>query len=163
MPELIVWTKVAHADRFKTLAARLKRASRGDLQKKLTHAVRREGQPALAAVRAAWAGVEVTSPKGGGYSSGLRARIAAATRINVRANGIRVQVDSAKVDAKYGRTLVFGMDALFHWAHPVFGNRNAWSQQRGQEVFYSTLYQYEDEWRDAVADVMRDTADEIAG
>lgn len=163
MPELIVWTKVAHADKFRRLAERLKRAGRGDLQRRLTAAVRREGQPALQAVRAAWGGVDVTSPKGGGYSSGLRARVAAATTIVVRAAGIRVRVKSSQVDPKYGRTLVHGLNALHHWSHPVFGNRNAWSQQYGQEVFFSTLYDFEGAWRDGVEDEMQQVTREIAG
>lgn len=159
----IAWIKVHAQDQFQRLAQRLKRAGRGDLQRKLTQAVKREGDPALSAVRTAWGGVDVTSSGPGGYHSGLRARVAAATRIRVRGTGVRVEVDSARVDPRYGRTLVHGLDALFNWTHPLFGNRDRWYSQRGQEVFFSTLYGFEDEWRAGIEKAMQETAREIAG
>lgn len=164
MAGLIAWTKVAGQERFNRLSRRLRAAGRGDLQSRLVKAVKREGDPAVAATKAAFRGVDVTSSAGGsGKSTGLRARIAAATTVRATGTGIRVEVNSAKVDPRHGYALVFGLDALRGWSHPVFGNRNVWATQRGQEVFFSTLSGYEDRWRAGIVDAMEDAAREIAG
>jgi hypothetical protein len=159
----IAWVKVADQDKYKRLARRLKEAGRGDLQRKLTRSIRREGDPALRAVRAAWGTVDVTSEAGGGSSSGLRARVAAATRISILGSGIRIRVEPKRVDPTYGKTLSFGLDGLGRWRHPVFGNREVWRQNAGQEVFYKTLLTFEPKWRAAIQKAMEETAREIAG
>lgn len=159
----IAWIKVHGQDQYKRLARRLKEAGRGDLQRRLTREIRRAGDPALRAVQAKWLTVDVTSTQGGGSHSGLRARVAAATRISILGNGIRIRVESNRVDPRYGRTLTYGLDGLGKWRHPVFGNRNAWTQQSGQEVFFSTLTGFESTWRAGVERAMEATAREIAG
>lgn len=159
--------KIQGADEYKRLARRLKDAGRGDLQRRLTREIRREGSPALQAVKRAWLGVDVTSSGGGSVapdnSTGLRARAAAATRISILGSGIRVRTEGKRVDPVYGRTLTYGLDGLGRWRHPVFGNRNAWESQQGQEVFYSTLTRFESRWRRGVQRAMEQTARIIAG
>lgn len=160
----IAWIKVHGQDRYKRLARRLREAGRGDLQRKLTREIRRQGDPALRAVQTRFLAVDMSSQAGGGYSSGLRARVAAATRISILGSGIRIRVEPKKVDARYGRTLSFGVNGK-SWRHPVFGNRNVWTNttQRGQEVFYSTLTRYENQWRAGVERAMDETARQIEG
>lgn len=159
--------KVDGADQYKRLARRLREAGRGDLQRKLTRAIRQEGAPALAAVQAAWGTVDVSSSAGGvaapDNSTGLRARTAAATKISVLGSGIRVRVVASQVDPRYGATLTKGLDGLGTWRHPVFGNTDNWEGQRGQEVFYSTLTGFESVWRAGVLRAMEETARQIAG
>lgn len=162
MADVIAIMKVHNQDQFRRLSRRLKEAGQGGLQRDMTREIRREGAPALAAVRAAWGGIEVTSSAGGGESSGLRARVAAATSIELTGTGIRIRVRSAAVDPRYGRQLVFGLDALHNWTHPVFGDRDTWERQRGQEVFFSTLYPFEPHWRAGIERAMEDTARKIA-
>lgn len=159
----IAWVKIQGQDQYKQLARRLKDAGRGDLQRRMTKEIRIAGDPALRAVQRGWLGVEVTSSGGGGHSSGLRARTAAATRISILGSGIRIRVEGRRVDAVYGNSLVKGLDGLGRWRHPVFGNRNVWEQQRGQEIFYSRLVRFESRWRAGVVRAMEDTAREIAG
>lgn len=159
----IAWIKVNGQDKYKRLARRLREAGRGDLQRKLTREIRRQGDPALRAVRTAWGGVDVTSEGDGGESSGLRARVAAATRISILGNGIRIRVESRRVDPQYGRALTFGLDGLGRWRYPLFGNRERWFTNRGQEVFYSTVGGFESTWRAGVEKAMNETARQIAG
>lgn len=163
----IALIKIQGAEEYKRLARRLKEAGRGDLQRKLTREIRREGDPALRAVRRAWLGVDVTSTGGGTVapdrSTGLRARAAAATRISILGSGIRIRTEGKKVDPVYGQSLTKGLDGLGRWRHPVFGNRLVWEQQQGQEIFYSTLTRYEAAWRRGVVRAMEETAREIAG
>lgn len=155
----IAWLKVHNQDVFRRLVRALNDAGNGDLRRDLVREIRAEGQPALAATRAAWPTVDVTSSRGGGTAStGLRARIAAATKIQVQQNGIRVHVNPRQVDARYGRTLTFGMNNMGRWKHPVFGNRNYWESQYGQEVFYKTLERYEPRWRRGIERAMDRTA-----
>lgn len=159
----IAWVKVTGQDQYKQLARRLKQAGRGDLQRRLTKEIRRAGDPGLRAVQTAWMGVDVTSTRGGGKSSGLRARVAAATRISILGSGIRIRVEPKRVDPRYGRGLSYGLNGLGRWRHPVFGNREVWADQTGQEVFYRTLLRFESRWRAGVEKAMDETAREIMG
>lgn len=160
----IAWMKVAGQDEYKQLARRLREASRGDLQRKLTKQIRRAGDPGLRAVQSAFLGIEVqSSAGGGGGSTGLRARVSAATRISVLGSGIRIRVDPKRVDPAYGRALTFGLNGLGRWRHPVFGNRNIWEIQTGTEVFYATLTRFENRWRAGVEKAMDETKQMIEG
>jgi hypothetical protein len=167
MPSATVWMKVDGAEKYRALSRRLRQAGQGELQRKLTRAIRKEGGPALAAVRQAWLGVEVSSSKGGtappDTATGLRRRVAAATRIQVQQRGIRISVNSARIDPP---SLVFylnGFPAKRDWRHPVFGNREVWVAQRGQEVFAPTLRRFAPQWRKAIMQAMEETAREIEG
>lgn len=153
---------VSGQDKLTALAARLTLAA-ATLQTRLTNAVREESQPALTDVRAAWMGVDVTSTRGGGSSSGLRGRIAAATEARPIAQGSAFQVVSSAVDPRYGRALVLGMDAQQRWRHPVFGNRRAWTEQSGEEVFYVTLQSHEQAWESRLERECDQVAREIEG
>ncbi|MEV1295776.1 hypothetical protein [Pseudonocardia sp. NPDC049635] len=162
MAAVIVWTKVEGQEKYKALARRLREASRGDLQRKLTRAIRAEGDPALRAVQGRFRTVDVTSEGPGGSSSGLRARVAAATRISILGSGIRIRVEPKRVDPRHGRTLSFGVNGKY-WRHPVFGNTQVWTGQRGQEVFYSTLQRFETRWRAGIERAMDEIARQIEG
>lgn len=159
----IAIVKVAGQDEFNRLSRRLKEAGRGDLRRRMIREIRKAGDPALQATKAAWMGVEVTSTQGGGSSSGLRGRVAAATRISVLGSGIRIRVEPGQVDPTYGKALSYGLDGLGRWRHPVFGNRENWTQQAGQEVFYKTLERFEPRWRAGIEKAMDETAALIEG
>lgn len=165
MPRLvgeISWSAVAAADQYRALSRRLREAGRGDLQRKLTRGIRAEGAAMLRATQAAWLGVDV-GPGDSGKSTGLRARTAAATRISILQSGIRMQVAGRRVDARYGQSLTRGLDGLGRWRHPVWGNREVWTQQYGQEVFYRTARSFEPRFRARIQRVMEDVARQIAG
>lgn len=160
----IAWIKIHGQDKYKRLAKALKEAGRGDLQRKLTREIRKQGDPALQAVKVAWLGVDVTSDGDGGKSSGLRQRVSDATRISILGNGIRIRVEAKRVDPVYGRTLTYYLDGLGkRWRHPLFGDRERWYQQKGEEVFFKTLTEYETAWRAGVEAAMEATAREITG
>lgn len=161
----IAVTKVAGAAELQRLSRQLKEAGRGDLQRKLVRNIRREGDPGLRAVQAKFLGVDVeaTPSRGGGGSTGLRARIAAATKLQVTGRGIRYRTIGRQVDPEYGDTLVNGVNNTGPWKHPVFGNRRAWVTQHGQEVFDPTLLGYEPRFRKACLDAMDETAAQIMG
>jgi hypothetical protein len=151
---------VSGQDKLAALAARLMHAA-ATLQTRLTDAVREESRPALADVQAAWMGVEVTSTRGGGSSSGLRGRVAAATEARPIAQGSSFHVDSGRVNPRYD--LVTKLDGLERWRHPVFGNRRAWTEQSGQEVFYATLQSHEQAWESRLDRECDQVAREIEG
>ena len=71
-------------------------------------------------------------------------------------------MDTKKVDPRFP-SLPFHLDRLGSkpWRHPVFGNRNVWTIQYGQEVFYKTLSRYDAKFRKAVLDAMDEIAKEI--
>lgn len=154
--------KVHRQDQYRDLARRLREAGRGDLQRRMTREIRRAGDPALRAVQGRFRAVDVSSEGAGGYSSGLRARVAAATRISILGTGIRIRVEPKKVDPKHGRTLSFGINGKY-WRHPVFGNTQVWTGQRGQEVFYRTLVGFEPAWRRGIDRAMDETERELLG
>lgn len=167
MPQAVVEMQVGQQQRYKELAERLRDAGRKDLQRKLTKAIKQEGDAALAAVKAGWLGVDVSSSRGGTAapvrSTGLRARAAAATTIKVLGTGIRITTVGSKVDPVYGRSLTKGLDGLGRWRHPVMGNREVWTTQKGQEVFYSNVHRFESRWRAGIERVMGDIAAQIEG
>jgi hypothetical protein len=167
VPSAGLWIKTDGAQKYRALSRRLREAGRGDLQRKLTRSIRQEGAPALAAVRAAWLTVDVESSRGGtarpDRDTGLRQRVARATRIQVLQTGIRISVSGARVDPKYP-SLVFylnGFPRTRSWRHPVFGNRLVWTAQKGEEVFYPTLREFTPAWRAGIKRAMEETAAEI--
>jgi hypothetical protein len=163
VPDFSFTVSITGRDRVARAAARFQRAARGGLQRKLTAAIRAEGPGALAAVRSAWRGVEVDSTRGGGSSSGLRGRAAAATRRKSIANGVSFEVEPSSVDPVYGKSLSYGLDGLGRWRHPVWGNTRVWTQQTGQEVFFKTLRGYEAAWRNRLERAIDEVAREIEG
>ena len=158
----ISWNAIAAADEYRRLAARLREAGRGDLQRKLTRGIRREGAAMLRTTQREWLSVDVT-PGDSGKSTGLRSRTAAATRISILRSGIRMAVAGRRVDARYGQSLTRGLDGLGRWRHPVYGNREVWTQQYGREVFYTTARRFEPRFRAGIGRVMEEFAQEIAG
>lgn len=148
------------AAEVRALAGRFRQGGRG-LQPRLVQALHQDAAPALAAVRSAFLGVQVSSSRGGGSSSGLRARVAAATRVETIPTGVQIAVDPAAVDSAYGKALSFGLDGLGRWRHPVWGNTRLWEQQYGQEVFYSTLTGRS--WETGLGRVVDQVAREIEG
>lgn len=159
---MTIKVSVSDTNRLAALASRLLHAA-ATLQTRLTDAVREEGGPALAEVRAAWLTVEVQSTRGGGSSSGLRARVAAATEAHPIGQGVSFRVEEDAVDPRYGRQLVMGLDALTGWHHPVFGNRRAWTEQSGEEVFYRTLSAHARRWETRLERECDEVAREIEG
>lgn len=164
----ISWNAVHDAARFKRLSTQLKAAGNGKLRRKLNNAVRNEGRAALRAVQRAWMTVDVTSSAGGGTkSTGLRSRVAAATRIQILGSGIRVSVQASKVDPVYGRSLTYGLNGLGRWRYPVFPDPDktraewTWRQNVGQEVFHTTLRRFEPRWRRGIQKAMDEIAAEI--
>lgn len=151
---------------WRLMSAELRARGLGDLRRDLVRAVRVQGEPTVAAVRAAWMSIEVTSSRGGtarpDRSTNLRARVAAATRVQVTATGIRIVVAANRVDPRYGRSLPWYLNASGRpWRHPVFGrteNPQDWQQQQGSEVFFRTVNERAPQFRQAIAREMERTA-----
>lgn len=147
------------------LRERLSRAD-PELRRDLEDRIQREGDPVLNSVRAACRAVHVVGDAGGAgrpkYSRNLRGRIAAATHVSDISQGIRFKVNGNEVGA-YGTVLSQYMDNRGRWRHPVFGNRNNWRGQVGQEFFNSTIRRGHDKFRRACEDAMRDTIRMIEG
>lgn len=162
MPRVRVTSSAAYGQ-YRDLARRLRTAD-AELKRHLRRRIREEGAPALQAVRAAARGIDMTTQPsaGGGDSSGLRARLAAASKLSVQASGIRFTVQERRVDPRYGATLTAGSEGK-PWRHPVFGNRNAWVRQQGSPWFYPTLRSEGPAFRAAVERAVRDTLKHIEG
>lgn len=154
---------------WEVVSVELINRGRGDLVGPLRTAVRREGRPTVAAVKAAWLTVEVSSSRGGtarpDRSTGLRARVSAATRLSITSTGIRIAVSANAVDPRYGKSLTWYLNGSGRrpWRHPVFGRRTRpsdWAVQRGQEVFFSTVGAHTPAFRAAIAAAMEQVAAE---
>jgi hypothetical protein len=160
------------ARRYAEVARRLRKAGRGDLQRRMVRSIRREGGPALNSVRQAWLTVEVTSlapnDRGGhgrpDRSTGLRRRVSRATRIAVQQRGIKIYVSGKAVDPNYPSLPFYlnGFPRRRPWRHQVFGNRNVWVAQRGQEVFYPAAAGHARAWRRGIEGEMKSTVEEIS-
>jgi hypothetical protein len=141
MAELRVNMSVSSTARLERVARRLREAAEGGMQRELTKAVVGEAPAALAKTKAAFLGVQMTTvpSRGGGGSTGLRARVAAATHATPIARGARFEVNGAEV-GRSGNTLARGVNGV-PWRHPTFGHTgpNSWVRQSGEEVFEKTL------------------------
>lgn len=143
---------------------RLKAASGGSLNRKINAAIRSQSKPAVETAQRALRSTSLpsTPSKGGGGSTGLRARAAAAVTTKITATGIAIRVDGKKVDSRYGDALVLALNGMAKLRHPVYGNRRAWVQQRGpREVFYASLKPLEAEWKRACEQALDEVAREI--
>jgi hypothetical protein len=154
---------------WRVLSDTLITGNRGDLRRGLVDAVRREGEPTVRAVRAGWLSIEVASSRGGhvrpDVSTGLRQRVAAATRVTATRTGVQITVNGRAIDPAYGSALAWYLNASGRpWRHPVFGRRanaNDWQVQRGREVFFSTVRAHQPTFRAAIAAAMERTAREF--
>lgn len=147
---------------------RMRSAGRGDLQRAVDSAIRRRGQAAVNAVRASIRSAEMPAipSRGGGKSSGLRGRVAAAVRVSTAGGALRIFVDGDKVDPQYGTSLVLALNGMTRLRHPTFGRRGRgqWVVQRGtREHFYSSLAPFERQWRADVEKALDDYAARIGG
>lgn len=160
---MTITIKVRGRSRLERVARRFREAGEGGMQRRIVEGIVDESPTVLDAVRAAWLGVEVTSEGAGGSSSGLRARTAAATDTEPTGRGVRFAVDGAAVDPAYGRSLVWYLNGVGRWRHPVFGNLNAWTQQAGETVFAPTIRAHEPLWMARLEAVCEEVAREIEG
>lgn len=168
MARTTIWVGVEGADRFKRLSRDLREAGRGDLRRQLRREIRSAGRPVVRDVQTAVLGVQVSSSRGGharpDRSTGLRQRVAKATTIAIRQNGIRIRVSARKV-GPYGEQLPKYLDASLgrydRWRHPVFGNRSVWTQQKGEPYFGRTILRHTRDFRNAIFKAMDDVAEEI--
>ncbi len=147
---------------------RMRSAGRGDLQRATDSAIRRRGQAAVNAVRASIRSAEMPAmpSRGGGKSTGLRARVAAATRVSTAGGALQIRVDGDQVDPQYGTSLVLALNGMTRLRHPTFGRRGrgSWVVQKGtKEHFYSALAPFERQWRADVEQVLDDYARRIGG
>lgn len=145
---------------YRRLSAALKGAARADLRKELRQEIRRAGDPALTAVRSAVLGVDMSGGPAG-KSTGLLARISAATKLQVLGSGIRFVVRDKQVDPKYGTTLTAGSEGK-RWRHPTYGHK-PWVPQTGQPWFYKTLRAEGPAFRKAAIQAMHNVMRKIAG
>lgn len=159
MPRVRVVSSVQYEE-WRAVVARLRReANSKELQRDLRREIRQAGQPALAAARAAVMAVDMSGGPAG--STGLRARTARATRLQVLATGIRFSVRESQVDPVYGRALVRGLEGA-PLRHPTFGRR-PWTTQTGRPWFYVTLQGFRPQFRAAAEDAMRRSMGRVGG
>ena len=104
------------------LADLFKQAGRGDLRRLLLGRIRTAGKPTVAAVQAR---ARATLPRSGGFAELVAQNIG--TRSSLSGNGAYVRVKRNKT-LPTDRTLI-GIDATGTWRHPVYGNRDAWTEQ----------------------------------
>lgn len=124
---------------------------------------RRQTYSALEAGRRAHAAgrdVRVAALRGGRRAAGLRARVAAAAKLQVRARGVRFIIDSSNLPESQ-QTLPRHLDSQKGWRHPVFGNREEWVHQQGRPYFGSTISKHATDFRTAVLKAMDETASKI--
>lgn len=148
------------------LAGRLRHAAGGGLRRNINKGLTDKGDIALQAVRTAFRGVNITGEKAGGGgppsgSTGLRARVAAATLLHEIDDGLRYQAHASMVDGRYGGTLLHGVNGT-RWRHPTYG-RPPWTGEVGEEVFFSTLRRFYGTWRAGIQWGIQETLRDVAG
>jgi hypothetical protein len=122
---------------LKRIAKELRHVSNGrEIRKRLTREIRREAKPIVPRVRSAILSI----PSKGEGSTGLRSRLAKATKLQVRTTGrdagVVIRVDGRKMPAGEGRLPAYMEGTKKPWRHPVYGNRNAWVQQQDSHPYF---------------------------
>jgi len=136
------------------LSARLKSSdlAGGNLMKReLAARLRKVGDKVVEAERAAIQGATVRGVKRGGglrvkrggssgHGQGIRSNIANAimrrNRMTGKEQGVEVRVSKGKMPAGMGK-IPFNSNRG-SWRHPIFGNRNAWAEQRVSPTYWWT-------------------------
>lgn len=90
----------------------------------------------------------------------LRANIASAAKLQIRAQGIRYIIDSSGLPESQ-RTLPRHLDSPKGWRHPVFGDRTNWVHQQGKPYFGATISKRSNDFRQAIFAAMEETANKI--
>ncbi len=118
----------------------LRRVSDGKvLRKELAKELRKSAAPMVPAVRSSIKAI----PTKGTDSSGLRGRMAKATRLKVKLTGPHAQV-SVLVDPRKMPDGEKGLPAHMEgsgkrWRHPVFGHDDRWVTQKPHPYFYKVV------------------------
>lgn len=91
--------------------------------------------------------------------TGLRQNIAGAVKVGILTgnsrSGVRITTNAPLAGAWQARR---------GWRHPVFGDRDAWVQQRGRpDYFYGTVWAGRDRVKTAVEEAMKEAADSLKG
>lgn len=119
------------------IARELRHVSNGrEIRKRMVREMRREAVPLVPMVRRAILAI----PAKGEESSGLRARMAKATRLQVRTSGreagVTIRVDGRKMPPGQGSLPALMEGSKRPWRHPVYGNRGNWVVQPSHPYFY---------------------------
>ncbi len=140
----------------RALQRRLRAAAAGGLQRELARALQRAGRPVLMELKRAALSLPATGPD----STGLRKKIAAATRSAPRIGGVRFYVASAALGGQ--AMLPQKIHDAAGWWHPVYGRRpNVFQDRPAVPWFTTTVMANEDRLRQAVEDAMQLIADMI--
>lgn len=124
---------------LKRISKELRRMNDKEIKKRFTREMRAAAKPIVPAVRTAIRNI----PSKRGYSAdGLRGRMAAATKLEVRTvgkdAGVRIRVDGRKMPDKQKALQSYMEGVKPRWRHPVFGH-DVWVQQRSHPYFFRTV------------------------
>ena len=135
----------ANTQAMRVLARKLREASRRDLQQQLRREIRQAGAPSLQELRAAIRAM----PSGGTGHTGLRDAIAASTRLQVLASGVRFR---NQLGGSRRNIPSYADDG--RWRHPTFGH-DPWVPQAGAPGWFNeTVSAHEHEFRQACLDAI---------
>lgn len=123
----------------------------------------RASPPVLGAVQAQVRGASFPAvpSKGGGGHTGLREHLATSTRSRPYGAGVKFVVADPR-GQKMAR-LTEGTTGATRWRHPVFGNRDAWVQQRADPWFFPTIRSKRPVFAGAVERAVRNIVRRLGG
>lgn len=116
---------------------RVMRSADKDMARHMRKEIRTAAKPVVDDMKSTIAGMSLpatggaepyTGPAGAG---GITSRIAAATRVSIAQNGVRIRVATGALGN--ASRLPGYIDAGTTWRHPVMGNRKAWVSQSAAE------------------------------
>lgn len=130
------------------------------LRRQMTKELRSAAKPLVPAVRSAIRSIPTT---GAGHT-GLRSRMAKATRLRVKTSGrdaqVAILVDPAKMPAGQ-KALPMEMEGVKRWRHPVYGNTDVWVTQKPHPYFFRTVAPLGRKSKTAVNKVLKDLTRQI--
>jgi len=168
MAELEV--RVQQGQDIRRLLARLRELEDGkEIRKRLRRELKESAKPMVPAVQRA---VLALPSKGQSARAGrpsLRARVARATQIRVRASGTRpgvtVWINPRRMPEGQKNLPAYmeGIRPFHRWRHPVFGDEDVFVQQPPKPFFYRAVRPLQDEVSRAGTRIINDIQREIEG
>lgn len=133
------------------------------LRRDLLREIREAGKPLVPDLQAAVRAVPDVSPASAvpPLREAVASQITVGARLSGRSTGLKVTVGTKK-DPRGFRFAGRRLNRPRGWSHPVFGNREVWAHQSGQQWFEPTILRRRDEVRAAVLSAVEAMAARIA-
>jgi len=136
---MVMGLELRTGDDLRRISRALRSMDNPEVKKRFRKELRAAAVPLVPVVKAS---IRSIPAKRAYTPGGLRGRMVAATRVEVRTvgkdAGVAIRVDGRKMPSKQ-KALPKAMEGKKRWRHPVFGNREVWVTQQPHPYFFHVV------------------------